>query len=336
MAATKPSSFTRTGFGLWDSIKPEVVEFGGDDVIDSGISPRLTNPPGVCPHLTRSTMHGGPAHSRDAVGTSFSAPKITHIAGLLQALFPNRESLLYRALIANAARWPQWAEDAEIRHRPSIVRAIGYGVPGIDRATKNTENRVTLITEPTYSIHAKEGFIFGVLIPSELRKPGEDYLVRIDVTLSYSAEPRRTRKSRRGYLGVWLDWKSSKRSEPFEVFRARALKDAEEVEGSHDGNFGWVLGNKKKRDGITDGVSRKNGTLQKDWTLARSYELPDIFGIVVRGHEGWDRLNPDATAKFSLAVSFEAIGSNVMIYEKVRQAIEVESQAQVEVGIASI
>ena len=34
--ARPPSSFTRTGFGLWHSIKPEVVELGGDDAIDNG------------------------------------------------------------------------------------------------------------------------------------------------------------------------------------------------------------------------------------------------------------------------------------------------------------
>lgn len=331
-AARRPSSFTRTGFGLWNSIKPEVVEFGGDDVIDNGNPPSLTNPPEVCPELLRSTMFGGTPHARDAVGTSYSTPKVTHIAGHLAALFPDRETLLYRALIVNSARWPDWAEHVPMADRPRMVQAVGYGVPSLERATENGANRITLITESSYEIKAKEGFVFGIPIPEVLRRPGEDYSVRIDVTLSYAAEPRRTRKSRRGYLGVWLDWKASKRNETFEAFRGRALVENEEVEGIGDTNFPWQLGNKRERDGITDGVTRRNGTVQKDWTFAHSYELPDTFGIVVRGHEGWDRANPEATAKFALVVSFEAIGAEVPIYEEVKLAVELEAEAEVEIA----
>jgi hypothetical protein len=207
-------------------------------------------------------------------------------------------------------------------------------VPDLARATENAENRVTLITEKTYEIHAGEGFVFGIPIPPELRPQGEDYRVRIDVTLSYAAEPRRTRKSRRGYLGVWLDWKASKKRESFDTFQARALKETDSGDGIDDGNFSWVLGNKKERDGVTNGVCRKNGTVQKDWAIANSYDLPDTFGIVVRGHEGWDRANPNAIARFSLVISFEALGADVKVYERIQLAIEQEIRAQVqEVGV---
>lgn len=331
-----PSSFTRTGFGLWDSIKPEVVEFGGDFAGDTGTPPALTTPPEVCPQLIRTTRDGGPPHAQDNVGTSFSAPKVAHIAGQLAALFPDRETLLYRALIVNSARWPQWAEQASVTKGPQIVRSMGYGVPDLERATENTTNRITLITETPYEIKAQEGFIFGIPIPQELRRPGDEFQVRIDVTLSYAAEPRRTRKARRGYLGVWMDWKASKRNEAFEVFKGRALKDNDKIDNTDDGNFPWTLGNERERDGQTNGVARKNGTVQKDWTIANSYELSDTFGVVVRGHKGWDRLNADATANFSLVVSFEALGPEVPIYSLIKQAIEVESQILVDVGRVNV
>jgi len=188
---------------MWESIKPEVVEFGGDDVIDGGNPPALTNPPEVCPELVRCTRNGGPPFDRDVTGTSFSAPKVAHIAGHLAALLPTQTTLLYRGLIVNAARWPAWAEAAPVADRPRITRSIGYGIPDFERATENTEQRITLITESTYAIRAKEGYVFGIPIPDDLRRQGDDFRVRIDVTLSYTAEPRRTRKSRRGYLGVW-------------------------------------------------------------------------------------------------------------------------------------
>lgn len=331
-----PSSFSRSGFGMWDSIKPEVVEFGGDDVIDGGTPPQLTNPPEVCPELVRSTLHGGPPFSKDHVGTSFAAPKIAHIAGQLAAQLPNQGTLLYRALIVNSARWPKWAEDLPVDERPKMVRAIGYGVPDLLRATENTENRITLVTEETYKIGAGEGFIFGIPIPESLRRQGDSYKLRIDVTLSYVAEPRRTRKTRNGYLGVWLDWKSSKKRESFETFRTRALKVVDGGDGIEDGNFAWTLGNKKDRDGQTPGVARRNGTVQKDWVIADSFDLPSVFGIVVRGHKGWDRQNPGATAPFALVASFEAIGTDVKIYEEIKLGIAAEIRAAqpiIELGV---
>jgi len=124
-----------------------------------------------------------------------------------------------------------------------------------------------------------------------------------------------------------LDWKSSKKRESFDTFHARALKETDTGDGIDDGNFPWTLGNKKERDGLTDGVSRRNGTVQKDWAIVHSYDLPDIFGVVVRGHEGWDRQNPDATARFALVVSFEVIGVDVKIYERIQAAIEAEIRA---------
>ena len=319
-----PSSFSRTGHGLWDSIKPEVVEFGGDDVASKHPPVRLTNPPEVCPELLRSTLGGGPAHARDETGTSFATPKVTHIAGHLAAMFPDRSTQLYRALIVNSARWPSWADQKPIAQRPKFIRSIGFGVPSLERATENAPNRVTLITDSEFAIRAKEGYVFGVPVPEDLRRPGEEYSVRIDVTLSYVAEPRRTRKGRRGYLSVWLDWKASRRQEPFNVFVTRALKDSDEAEDATGGNFPWTLGNAKEKNGVTDGVSRRNGTVQKDWSIVKSFDLPDIFGIVVRGHQGWARRNPEATAKFSLVVSFEVIGAEVPIYETVRKAVELE------------
>lgn len=328
-----PSSFTRTGFGMWNSIKPEVVEFGGDYVRDSGNPPALSTPAEVCPELLRSTLHSGPAFDSDTVGTSFAAPKVAHIAGTLEAMFPDFGSLLYRALIVNSARWPDWAESGGQESRLHAARTIGYGLPSLERSTTNSEFRVTLTTDQIYEVRAGEGLIYGVPIPEVIRRPGEDFGVRIDVTLSYAAEPRRTRKSRRGYLAVWLDWKASRPQESFDTFSARMLKDLEADDDTGDGNFSWMLGNRLEKDGATNGVSRGYGTVQKDWTVARSYELPETFGVVVRGHKGWARNDESATARFALTVSFEINGTNVMLYEKIKEAVEAEIETNTTVNV---
>jgi subtilisin family serine protease len=317
-----PSSFTRSGFGMWGGIKPEVVEYGGDKAMDSGNPPSLSLHPEICPTTIRSTLYGGPAFDRDDVGTSYAAPKVAHIAGHLQSLFPDQSPLLYRALIVNSARWPSWAESVPVGNRVKVFRTLGYGVPSLERATENSETRITLVTEQTYEASATDGYVFGIPIPEALRRQGDDFEVRIDVTLSYSAEPRRTRKSRRNYLAVWLDWMASKKREPFEVFRSRALTDFEK-EDSSDINFNWVIGNKSSKSGETDGVNRKNGTVQKDWTIARSYDLPDMFGVAVHAHKGWCS-DESEVARFTLVVSFEAVGAHVNVYQEIKNAVNLE------------
>lgn len=319
------SAFSRAGFGLWDSIKPEVVEFGGDFAFDTGNPPRLTSPNDICPQLVRSTMAGGPPFAKEEVGTSFSAPKVAHIAGKLAALLPASGTLLYRGLIVNSARWPSWAEDLNPLEWANVVRKIGYGVPDLSRATENSNYRVTFITTEDQTLRAKECIVFGVPIPESMRRPGADFDVRVDVTLSYAAEPRRTRSSRRGYLGVWLDWRASKQDEPFDGFLARAIKEMETTKKHAGANLRWHLG-AERQHGIADGVSRGKGTVQKDWAIVPGHELPEIFGVTVRGHKGWDNLNENATARFSLVVSFEILGSEVKIYEDVRAIVEAEVQ----------
>lgn len=250
-------------------------------------------------------------------------------------MFPDFNPLLYRALIVNSARWPDWAENGNQDSRLHAARTIGYGLPSLVRSSTNEESRVTLITEQIYEIKAGEGFVFGVPIPEAIRRPGQDFGVRIDVTLSYAAEPRRTRKSRRGYLGVWLDWKASRPQESFDTFTARMLKDLESDEDSDNGNFSWTIGNRLEKDGATNGVSRGNGTVQKDWTIARSYDLPETFGVVVRGHKGWARSDETATARFALAVSFEISGEQVRLYQEIREAVEAEIEANAEVRVTT-
>jgi subtilisin family serine protease len=207
-----PSAFSCTGLGLWETIKPEVVEYGGDLVSDAGNPPSLTSPTAVCPELVRSTLGGGPAIASDQVGTSFAAPKVAHIAAALAAELPQASCLLYRALIVQSARLPAWTASSQTNLFHAI-RQMGYGIPNLDRALGSSPQRITLITQGEQSIRARQAQVYQVKLPQELRSPGESYDILVEVTLSYKAEPRRTRRQRRKYLSTWLDWECSKRGE---------------------------------------------------------------------------------------------------------------------------
>lgn len=353
-----PSAFSRTGPSLWDTIKPEVVEYGGDDVrsltgttVNAG-----SQVDGVCPELIRSTAFPpGPAYSRDESGTSFAAPKVTRLAAKLNNLLPDQPALLYRALIVQSARWPAWAEERinqiralspgendELRDQlilevSDLIQSIGYGVPNDDRATTNTDYRVTAITGDVERIHAGECHIYQVPIPEQLRGQGDDFDVRIDVSLSWVAQPRRTRRMLRRYFSTWVDWKSSKLGEGLKDFCARALKSPEQApEGISGSSLPWTL-QKNPDHGFIREAKSNSGTVQKDWAVVKSNTLPEQFCIAVVGHQGWSR-DPDSTARYSLAVSFEVVGQEVAIYESLKVAIEaleaesgIEAELEVEI-----
>lgn len=310
------SSFSRSGPGIWDVLKPEVVEYGGTHVYNKGsIPPQLTTPPEVCPELIRKSPEG-PAFSCDDVGTSFSAPVVSYIASQVQKILPESPALLYRALIAQSARWPKNINEVSKETCVSTLRHIGYGVPDVERATHNDDYRITLVTPLLMELSDNEAHIFHIPIPEELSNVGEDYDILVEVTLSYAANPRRTRRYVKGYLSTWLDWCCSRIGESAETFARRIFETGASIDD--DGDFNWVLGDATNR-GTADGFSRKKGTLQKDWCIIKSNQLSDAFCIAVRGHKGWGGL---FKAKYSLAVSFEAINQDIPIYEPIRTEIE--------------
>lgn len=327
----KPSAFSCCGLGIWETIKPEVVEYGGDLVTDEGTPPNITFPKDVCPELVRSTLNGGPAIGADKVGTSFAAPKVSHIAARIAADLPNESCLLYRALIVQSARWPEWIVEYG-GDKLHILRQIGYGLPDVDRALGNAPNRITLMTTGERRIVAKQAHIYQVKLPEKLRSQGEAFKILLEVTLSYKAQPRRTRRNRRKYLSTWLDWECSKKGEDPELFKARVLKEFDTPEDAEKGEglFKWMLG-KQNHHGIIKGVSRSAGTLQKDWAVVNSFELTEAFSIAVVGHEGWNN-DPEASVPYSLIVSFEAIQADILIYTPFVEAqIETEIQPLIEV-----
>jgi hypothetical protein len=335
----EPSAFSRSGLGIWDSIKPEVVEFGGDCLGSRG-TPRSISTPTIgreCyPELVRATATGGPAYDRDQVGTSFAAPKVSRIAARLQVALPDQSCLLYRGLIVQSAQWPEWAEALPADQQTLLLKRIGYGIPDIERATTNTDHRTTFITGEDRDLSPGDCHIYQVRVPDEMRRPGDDYDIRVEVTLSYVAEPRRTRRNHRGYLSVWLDWISNRRGETFEAFLTRALKDDDDAiqQGT---SFGWTI-ERQGDNGRLRGVRRTVGTVQKDWAILKSNQLPEDFCIAVRGHRGWSQ-DPEAAARYCLVVSFEIIGKEIPIYEPLRVAVqqlqaevaEVEAEVEVEV-----
>lgn len=315
------SPFSRIGTGIWGMIKPDVVEYGGGLAI-SKFGNIVSIKEELAPELIRSTMDGGYGVGSDIVGTSFATPKVSYIVAQLLKLYPDEDINLLRALVVQGARLPNtFFENPTVKS----IKCFGYGIPSLERVTKNTEQRITFYNAG--SIRAEEGHIYSLGIPNSLRSPAEEYDILIEVTLSYTAKVRRTRQKTKSYLSTWLDWTSSKVGEPFDSFKDYVLK---EIEGSvtvydrdvRNGSTGLNWKIKSNTAGTVNGISRTNSTVQKDWVIIKSYELPSDISFAVRGHKGWDKTN--AEIPYSVVVSIEALNSNLEIYESIRIENEIE------------
>ncbi|SEN62337.1 Subtilase family protein [Flavobacterium sp. CF108] len=320
-AENEISAFSRVGTGIWGMIKPDVVEYGGGLVI-SKEGNLVSNKESISPELIRSTLNGGSAIGSDVVGTSFATPKVTHIAAQLLKLYPDEDISLLRALIVQGARLPN-----SFFENPTSqsIKHFGYGIPSLERVTNNTHQRVTFYNAG--NIKAEEGHIYSLNIPEFLRSPVEEHDILIEVTLSYTSKVRRTRQRTKSYLSTWLDWTSSKVGELYEDFKDYVLKEIEESETTYDKDVrnsmsGWNWKIKSDSRGIVEGISRNNSTVQKDWTIIKSHELPSDISFAVRGHKGWDRSHEEVS--YSLVVSIEILNSNLEIYEAIRIENEIE------------
>ncbi len=319
------SPFSRIGLGIWGMIKPDVVEYGGGLSV-SKIGNIVSEKKAISPELIRSTLHGGAAIGNDIVGTSFSTPKVAHIVAQLLKLYPDEDINLLRALVVQGARLPKiFFENPTSRS----IKHFGYGIPSLERVTKNTPQRVTFYT--TSEISAEEGHIYSINIPEFLRSPVEEYDILIEVTLSYTTKVRRTRQKTKSYLSSWLDWTSSKIGETFEDFSEFVFKEIEERATNYnnsDRNTMRGLDWKIKSDvrGSVDGISRTNSSVQKDWAFIKSHDLPNDLNFAVRGHKGWDKSN--SKVPYALAISIEILNSNLEIFDAIRIENEVEVELQ--------
>jgi hypothetical protein len=97
-------------------------------------------------------------------------------------------------------------------------------------------------------------------------------------------------------------------------------------------NNPWTL-HTQANHGEVEETTRGRGTLQKDWAIIDSFDLPPEFSIAVRAHLGWNHREEAASARYCLAVTFEALDMELPIYAQVEAENRVEVEAQTRVRI---
>ncbi len=325
------SAYSRIGQGIWGHIKPDLVEFGGGFVVSKDGLNIVKGKSETATELVQSTLHGGSSIGRSEVGTSYSAPKVTHIAAILKKLYPEEGINLIRALLVQGARLPG---DLFQNPTPLAIRHFGYGLPSLQRVVRNTDYRITFYD--TNFIKAGEANLYTLQLPESIRNPGEGFDILIEVSLSFTSKVRRTRQKLNSYLGSWLDWTSSRLDESFKSYSDRAIKREQSSDSGTtedtitSGTIQWKI--RERPDwGTVEGVNRNKSSVQKDWVILKSYQLPNEISFAVRGHKGWDKNFEEVP--YAFAVSVEILGSEIPIYEEIRLENQIEIDVQNEVSV---
>ncbi|MBE9127979.1 MULTISPECIES: S8 family peptidase [unclassified Coleofasciculus] len=316
-----PSPFTRTGFGVDGMIKPEVVDLGGDWVLD-GSRVVQDNQAGVS-ILTLSKDYATSLF-RLSSGTSFAAPRVANLAAQLFTKYPDASSNLIRVLIANSAALPpnippefQGKQPKQIKQRLAIY---GYGQADLQRAMYSAENYVILqednILIPVGNFHIYE---IPLLPPEFFQTEGTRIL---SIALAFDPPTRPTRGD--SYLGVTMEFNLFKRIDRESIVNAyvAAGKTASPEQFTE-----ISMKNLKKKHGsgivveLSPGANlRKKGTLQRGQIQiikSKGYENNPMY-LVVSCNRKWAKPDEIDMQRYALVACISHSDPKVDLYNRLK------------------
>lgn len=257
--AHQPSPFTRTGLGINDMIKPELIEYGGNMVLSEQYGRIIEDKGGKLPLLTNQVTNSIISFN---VGSSFSAPKVAHLAGRIANQFPDKSANFIKNMLLVGADYPfppskdfygtKNKKQAEKTH----FSISGYGLSQFGRAIHSFDNRAVLWDEglvildqfKVYSLHLPELFF------TEAGKK------KIIVTLTFTPETRATRGD--SYLGNRMEFHLFHSVNPQKLIEQYRL-----IENNSDQASVPEKSKKYEIDFFPGSNTRKAGCHQKAWKL---------------------------------------------------------------------
>ncbi len=326
-----PSPFTRTGWGVDGSVKPDVVDFAGDMRFEDG---RVPGPPAHAGLPTTAKEFAPPEGRlfRTVSGTSYAAPRVANLTARLFGEFPTASSNLIRALIADSARVPEgrptYLDDKNIWHE-DILRVYGYGQPDFLRARWSSDSEVLLLAEDSLALDTFQIYTVPSLPEEFFETPGCGYL---SVTLAFDPPTRHTRMD--SYLGTTMEFALFRNVSPENVANAIRRLGAEERQSLEEESTLSRLGNgRPSKVDLKPGVNRrKKGTLQRGVArIARANWNYDgePLQLAVICQRRWAPV--DVTdQRFTLVVSVWHDDPTVNLYAHVRQQTRISQRVRIQ------
>ncbi|WP_069472058.1 S8 family peptidase [Candidatus Marithrix sp. Canyon 246] len=199
----QPSPFTRTGFGINGMIKPELVEYGGNMILSEQYSRIVEDKGGKLTLLNNKVMED---IIKFDVGTSFSAPKVAHLAGKIANKFPDKSANFIKNMLLLGADYPflptkdfyntKNKKKAEQCH----LSVCGYGLSHYEKSINSFDNRTVLWNEGQIALNQIK--VYSLQLPELFFE--ESGNKKIIVTLTFTPETRATRGD--SYLGNRMEF----------------------------------------------------------------------------------------------------------------------------------
>lgn len=337
-----PSPFTRTGFGVDGMIKPDVVDFGGDLVLDLSYRASLNLPkstvlPDNVAGVSVVTLSKDLKSSLFQIcsGTSFAAPRVANLAAQLFTKYPDASSNLIRALIVNSALLPKEIPpefQCHKKHSQSIntkqikkqLAIYGYGQADLERAMYSAENYVVLSGD---NVEIKVGCFHVYEIP---QLPPEFFKVEgtrmLSITLAFDPPTRPTRGD--SYLGVTMEFELFKGIDR-EIIRTayEAASKTSSPDESTDNTKGKLI--KQYGSGIEVKLSpgsnlRKKGTVQRGQVeiTSKSTKYKDgSMTLIVSCNRKWAKPDAIEMQRYALVACISHSDPQVDLYNRMQNQI---------------
>ena len=199
----QPSPFTRTGFGINGMIKPELVEYGGNLVLFDNYGRIAEDRKGKIALLNNRTTDDIVKFDR---GTSFSAAKVSHLAGKIANRFPQRSGNFLKNMLLIGADYPFEPDNDFIgtsntkKAQTAHLATCGYGLSDFEKAVNSLDNRVVLWDEGRIGLNRIK--VYSLRLPDIFFS--EKGRKKITVVLVFNPETRLTRGD--SYLGNRMEF----------------------------------------------------------------------------------------------------------------------------------
>ena len=315
--ACQPSPFTRHGPSVGQAIKPDLVDYGGNVIVNVRAGPAMVGPQGVGElSLSRQFALGQP-FSEDS-GTSFAAPRIAHCAARILAEMPGASVDLCRALLVVHAKTP--APCANLFATEDDLRAVtGYGLVDRFGLYRSFEDCVTLWAEE--SIENRRHHFFEVPIPDEFWW-GTDRKREVRVGLAYRPTVRTTR----------IDYRAARIS--FKLIQADSLDAlARRFNAAVDLDETEAVMERSSARTISETL-RSKGTVQASaWSFTRpsgGMATRPWFVVVTRNDPAWGEHLSSDRERYSLAVVLDDRATlQPVLYTRIEARLRARVRAQV-------
>ncbi len=272
----QPSPFTRCGPSVNGAIKPDLVDYGGNVMVDVRAVRRMMGRQGIGELSTARDFAAGRPFAEDA-GTSFAAPRVANAAAKIFATLPDTSVDLCRALLVAHARTPPACADLFSNDADALRNVAGYGLVDRSALYRSLDGCVTLWAEGR--IENRRHHFYEVPIPDEFWSAGRRER-ELTVVLAFRPPVRTTR----------IDYRAA--SLRFKLVQAGSLQEvARSFNAAIDRDVAPSIAERSVRRRFSE-RDRSRGTVQAStWTFTQpspAVRANSWFVVVTRNDPAWE------------------------------------------------